>query len=54
MPTPITLEEVVNFYRELENRGITIWIDGGCGVDTLLGTQTRPHKDLDIAIHKKI
>jgi lincosamide nucleotidyltransferase A/C/D/E len=30
--------------------GISLWIDGGWGVDALLGIQTRPHSDLDIII----
>lgn len=29
---------------------IPVWIDGGWGVDALLGRQTRPHSDLDIII----
>jgi len=33
--------------------GVEIWVDGGWGVDALLGEQTRPHKDLDIAIEEK-
>jgi lincosamide nucleotidyltransferase A/C/D/E len=45
--------EVIEFYKSMANRGIAIWIDGGWGVDALLGKQTRPHKDLDIAIEKK-
>ena len=32
---------------------ISIWIDGGWGVDALLGSQTRPHADLDIIIAKE-
>jgi lincosamide nucleotidyltransferase A/C/D/E len=27
-----------------------VWVDGGWGVDALLGRQTRPHDDLDIAV----
>lgn len=46
-------QEVVDFYNKFENLGIKIWIDGGWGVDALLGRQTRPHKDLDIAIQLK-
>jgi lincosamide nucleotidyltransferase A/C/D/E len=34
----------------LENAGVTVWVDGGWGVDALLGEQTRPHDDLDVAI----
>lgn len=45
--------DVVNLYTKLESLGITIWVDGGWGVDALLGEQTRPHKDLDIAIQQK-
>jgi hypothetical protein len=30
-----------------------VWIDGGWGVDALLGVQTRPHKDLDVAVEPK-
>src|SRR5690348_6493238 len=45
--------EVFSLYAELESLGITIWIEGGWGVDALLGEQTRPHKDLDIAVQRK-
>ena len=37
----------LNLFGEL---GITVWIDGGWGVDALLGEQTRKHQDLDIII----
>lgn len=43
-------QEVIDLYNQLENIGIKIWIDGGWAVDALLGRQTRPHKDLDVAI----
>ena len=49
----MTSADVVNLYFELDNLGIKIWVDGGWGVDALLGKQTRPHKDLDIAIQQK-
>ena len=45
--------EIIDVYTSLENFGVEIWIDGGWGVDALLGEQTRPHKDLDIAIQQK-
>jgi lincosamide nucleotidyltransferase A/C/D/E len=45
--------EVIDFYRAMEHSGITVWIDGGWGVDALLGKQTRPHSDLDIAIQQE-
>lgn len=41
---------VVRVLDELEARGITVWVDGGWGVDALLGEQTRDHNDLDLVI----
>jgi lincosamide nucleotidyltransferase A/C/D/E len=49
----MTSNDVINFYTKLKNLGIEIWIDGGWGVDALLGEQTRPHTDLDIVIQQK-
>jgi lincosamide nucleotidyltransferase A/C/D/E len=49
----MTSRDVVEFYSELERLGIDIWIDGGWGVDALLGKQTRAHQDLDIIIQEK-
>ena len=49
----MTSIDVIDCYTTLENLGIEIWVDGGWGVDALLGEQTRPHKDLDIAIQQK-
>jgi len=43
-------EEVLDFVRLLNEHGIEVIIDGGWGVDALLGRQTRPHEDLDIAV----
>ena len=34
----------------LEGAGLLVWLDGGWGVDALLGRQTRPHRDLDLVI----
>jgi lincosamide nucleotidyltransferase A/C/D/E len=45
--------DAVDLYVALENLGVKIWIDGGWSVDALLGIQTRPHRDLDIAIEYK-
>lgn len=46
----MTAADVTEIYSTLNGLGIHIWIDGGWGVDALLGRQTRPHKDLDIAL----
>ena len=32
--------------------GVRYWLDGGWGVDALLGRQTREHDDLDVAIDR--
>ena len=45
--------DVVDLYRSAAKLGIEFWIDGGWGVDALLGRQTRTHSDLDIAIEQK-
>jgi lincosamide nucleotidyltransferase A/C/D/E len=43
----VKAEEVVELYSLLLEHGVQLWIDGGWGIDALLGRQTRPHKDLD-------
>lgn len=48
-----TSAQVVALYRGLESLGIGIWIDGGWGVDALLGEQTRKHADVDIVVEEK-
>ena len=45
--------DVIKFYSNLERLNIEIWIDGGWGVDALLGKQTRLHSDLDIVIQQQ-
>ncbi|MGH7392990.1 MAG: nucleotidyltransferase domain-containing protein [Candidatus Rokuibacteriota bacterium] len=37
-------------YRLLQEAGIETWLQGGWGIDALLGQQTREHKDLDLLI----
>ncbi len=48
-----TSQDVVDLYSALENLGIKVWLDGGWAIDALLGTQTRVHEDLDIAVERK-
>jgi lincosamide nucleotidyltransferase A/C/D/E len=45
--------DVISFYTDLYQLGIEIWLDGGWGVDALLGMQTRSHEDLDIFIREE-
>lgn len=42
--------DVLEVVRLLEQHRISVWLDGGWGVDALLGTQRRPHKDLDVVL----
>lgn len=41
---------VLEVIDRLVESGIAVWIDGGWGVDALVGQQTRPHTDLDLVI----
>jgi len=43
-------EAVVGVLRALDEASIQVWLDGGWGVDALLGEQTRTHADLDIIL----
>ena len=45
--TRMTAEDLVDLYSGLAAWGIGLWVDGGWGIDALLGRQTRPHKDFD-------
>jgi lincosamide nucleotidyltransferase A/C/D/E len=49
----MTSVDALDFYSSMSKIGVEVWVDGGWGVDALLGEQTRPHKDLDIAIEEK-
>jgi lincosamide nucleotidyltransferase A/C/D/E len=47
--------DVVELLHLLSDNDIDVCVDGGWGVDALLGEQTRPHADLDIAVpHKDV
>ncbi len=46
----MTAEDVVTVMVRLVESGIEAWLDGGWGVDALLGEQTRDHEDLDLVV----
>ena len=46
----LTGREVVFLVAALQRAGVRCWLDGGWGVDALLGRQTRPHDDLDLVV----
>jgi lincosamide nucleotidyltransferase A/C/D/E len=43
-------ETLLAVVGRLEADGIDAWLDGGSGVDALLGHQTREHDDLDLVV----
>ncbi len=45
-------EQAAALYTMLDREGIRFWLDGGWGIDALLGEQTRPHKDLDALVNR--
>jgi GrpB-like predicted nucleotidyltransferase (UPF0157 family) len=46
----MTAADVLEILDRLDAAGVEWWIDGGWGVDALLGYETRPHDDLDFAV----
>lgn len=47
--------DVVELYELFRSHGLDVVVDGGWGVDALLGNQSRPHSDLDIALpHEQV
>lgn len=44
--------DVLPLLAALDDLGTTYWLDGGWGVDCLLGEQTREHSDLDLVVHR--
>lgn len=46
----MTAAALVELLTLFDSLAIDVWLDGGWGVDALLGTQTRPHKDVDIIL----
>jgi lincosamide nucleotidyltransferase A/C/D/E len=41
---------VLEVITSLHQAGIRVWLDGGWGIDALVGEQTRDHDDLDCVI----
>ena len=46
----MTASALVELLELFEAAAIPVWLDGGWGVDALLQTQTRAHKDVDIVL----
>src|SRR5215218_3443423 len=45
-PANMALTEVLTVLEALDTVGCQYWLEGGWGVDALVGQQTRPHRDL--------
>ena len=43
------VKQILQFAIDAE---IKVFLDGGCGVDALLGYQSREHNDIDIFVEK--
>ncbi|MBI9051382.1 MAG: nucleotidyltransferase family protein [Anaerolineaceae bacterium] len=52
-PTQMTAQDVIHILKLLAQHKIEVVVDGGWGVDALLGQQTRPHEDLDMAVNHR-
>ena len=48
-----TLGDVLEVFDLADGSGARLWLDGGWGVDALLGEQTRVHGDLDVALEAR-
>jgi lincosamide nucleotidyltransferase A/C/D/E len=46
-------DDVLTVLDRLDRAGLVVWLDGGWGVDALLGRQTRPHQDPDLVISRE-
>lgn len=46
----VTGREVLGLLEKLRDASVPVWLDGGWGVDALLGYQHRPHADLDLVV----
>jgi lincosamide nucleotidyltransferase A/C/D/E len=44
--------DVLMLLSDLDELRVHYWLDGGWGVDSLLGEQSRAHGDLDLVVHR--
>jgi lincosamide nucleotidyltransferase A/C/D/E len=46
----LTAADVIEVVERFRAHGIALWIEGGWGVDALLGEESRAHDDLDLGV----
>lgn len=46
----MSLEEQLAVLERVRSVGCRFWLEGGWGVDALVGHQTRPHRDVDLDV----
>jgi lincosamide nucleotidyltransferase A/C/D/E len=46
----MTADDVLHVVRIVDAAGVAVWLDGGWGIDALLGAQFRLHEDLDVVV----
>ena len=49
MPREMEPSDVLQVIERLRHAGVRVYVAGGWGVDALIGEQSRPHADLDLA-----
>jgi lincosamide nucleotidyltransferase A/C/D/E len=49
----VTKKDAIEIILYAEENEIAIWLDGGWGVDALLGEETRLHNDIDIFVEER-
>jgi lincosamide nucleotidyltransferase A/C/D/E len=50
MKSEMTARSLVTLLNTIEGAGIDVWLDGGWGVDALLGSRHRAHHDVDLIV----
>jgi lincosamide nucleotidyltransferase A/C/D/E len=48
----MSADDVLALLDTLSSRNVVAWLDGGWGVDALLGEQTREHDDVDLVLNR--
>ena len=47
---PMEAHDLAQLLDAIEGSGVIVWLDGGWGVDALLGEQVREHDDVDLLV----